>query len=86
MYSNSQAGAGSSDWVGSFHALSADPAQLSRWTLRHINQSPMFNPLQINGTVFPTGTDGIIPTGAYYQSVVPPHAGQHQSINTRERL
>lgn len=65
-----QSGAGSSDYVGSFHAYGVDPAQLSRFTLSHINDAPMFHPLQAN-TIIPTGTSGIIPTGAYYDSMAP---------------
>lgn len=66
----SQKGGGSSDFVGSFHAYGADPAQLSRFTLNSINQAPMFNPLKLN-TVIPTGTSGIIPTGSYYNAMAP---------------
>ena len=65
-----QKGAGSSDWVGSFHAMGADPAQLSRFTLRNINNAPIFHPLQ-TGTIIPTPLDGIIPTGAYYDAMAP---------------
>lgn len=81
-----QRGAGSSDYAQSFHAYGADPAQLSRFTLANINKAPMFNPLKSN-TVFPTGTSGVIPTGAYYNSMAssfvtnslgPPTAGPIQ--------
>lgn len=65
-----QKGAGSTDYTQSFYAYGADPAQLSRFTLGSINRAPMFNPLQTN-TVFPTGTTGIIPTGAYYDAMSP---------------
>ena len=65
-----QKGAGSSDYVQSFHALGADPAELSRFTLQYIDQAPMFHPLQAN-TMIPTGTTGIIPTGAYYDAMAP---------------
>lgn len=65
-----QRGAGSSDYSGLFHAWSADPAQLSRFTLKHIDQAPMFHPLDPN-TVIPTGTSGIIPTGTYYDAIAP---------------
>ena len=40
------------------------PAELSLYTLKYIDQAPMFNPLEFN-TVMPTGTSGIIPTGVY---------------------
>ena len=65
-----QKGGGSSDYVQSFHAYAADPAQLSVFTLQNINRAPMFNPLSAN-TVIPTGTSGVIPTGAYYNSIAP---------------
>ena len=65
-----QKGGGSTDYAHSFYSYGVDPAQLSRFTLKSINQSPMFNPLQTN-TVIPTGTSGIIPTGAYYNSIAP---------------
>ncbi len=65
-----QKGGGASDYSGSFHSLYADPAQLSKFTLKYINQAPMFNPLQTN-TIIPTGTSGIIPTGAYYDAIAP---------------
>lgn len=68
-----QKGAGSSDYSGSFHSWGADPAQLSRFTLSQINKAPMFNPLQ-TGTVIPTGTSGIIPTGSYYNQFAPMHS------------
>jgi hypothetical protein len=63
-----QSGGASSDYSHSFHSQFADPAQLSMYTLKYINQAPMFNPLSQN-TVIPTGTSGIIPTGAYYDAV-----------------
>lgn len=69
-YHRNQKGAGSTDWVQSFHAFSADPSQLSRFTLNNIDRAPMFNPLQTN-TIFPTGTTGIIPTGSYYLTTAP---------------
>lgn len=65
-----QRGAGSTDYAQSFYAYGVDPAQLSRFTLNHINDAPMFNPLQTN-TIIPTGTSGIIPTGAYYDQISP---------------
>lgn len=65
-----QKGGGSTDYVQSFYAHGVDPAQLSRFTLNNINKAPMFNPLRSN-TIIPTGTSGIIPTGAYYNSIAP---------------
>jgi hypothetical protein len=67
-----QKGAGSSDYSGSFHSWGVDPAQLSREILKNIGGAPMFNPLMAN-TIIPTGTSGIIPTGAYYNSMAPPY-------------
>ena len=55
---------GGSDWSQSFYAYFMSPAELSRYTLKHIDQAPMFNPLEF-GTVMPTGTSGITPTGIY---------------------
>lgn len=55
---------GGSDWSESFYSYFMSPAELSRYTLLYIDQAPMFHPLQF-GTVFPTGTTGIIPTGVY---------------------
>lgn len=63
-----QKGGGSTDYAGLWYAPSADPAQLSRFTLKYIDQAPMFNPLE-TGTIIPTGTSGIIPTGTYYDAV-----------------
>ena len=65
-----QKGGGSTDYAQSFYAPYADPAQLSRFTLHYIDRAPMFNPLETN-TIIPTGTSGIIPTGAYYDAVAP---------------
>lgn len=67
---NKQYGSGASDYVNSYYAWGVDPAQLTNATLSNINNSPMFNPLQSN-TISPTGTSGIIPTGAYYNSFTP---------------
>lgn len=64
-----QKGGASTDYASLFYAPIADNAQLSRYTLQHINQSPMFNPLQMK-TIIPTGTTGIIPTGTFYDSVM----------------
>jgi hypothetical protein len=65
-----QKGGGSTDYAQLFYAPYADPAQLSRFTLQYIDKAPMFNPLETN-TIIPTGTSGIIPTGAYYDAVAP---------------
>jgi hypothetical protein len=65
-----QRAGGASDYVGSFHSPYADVQQLSNFTLKYIDQSPMFRPLEQN-TMIPTGTSGIIVTGAYYDSVAP---------------
>jgi hypothetical protein len=59
-----QQGGSGSDWVNSFYAYTSSPAELSTYTLKYIDQAPMFNPLYF-GKVFPTGTSGIIPTGLY---------------------
>ncbi len=65
-----QKGGASSDYVGLWHSVGADPAQLSRYTLKYIDQAPLFNPLQVN-TILASGTTGIIPTGAYLDSIAP---------------
>ena len=59
---------GSSDWMGSFYATTpvGGPGKLSRFTKGYINKAPLFN--HTKGGMFPTGTSGIIPTGAYYMS------------------
>lgn len=67
---NHQNGGSSTDYAASWYAPYADPAQLSRFTLKYIDQAPMFNPLE-TGTIIPTGTSGIIPTGAYYDAMAP---------------
>ena len=56
---------GASDWWNSFNAYHMSPAELSRYTLQYIDRAPMFNPLVGCGTIIPTGTSGIIPTGVY---------------------
>ncbi len=66
-----QKGGASTDYAALFHSQSADVAQLSRYTLQHIGQAPMFNPLSAGNTIIPTPTSGIVPTGAYYDSVAP---------------
>jgi len=63
-------GGGASSYSGLFHAPYINNAELSRYTLSHINNAPIFNPFS-NNTVIPTGTSGIIPTGAYYDAVSP---------------
>jgi hypothetical protein len=65
-----QRAGGSTDYAQLFYAPYADPGQLSRFTLKYIDQAPMFHPLQ-TGTIIPTGTSGIIPTGAYYEAIAP---------------
>jgi len=56
---------GASDWWHSFNAYHMSPAELSRYTLQYIDRAPMFNPLIGCGTIIPTGTSGITPTGVY---------------------
>lgn len=56
---------GASDWWHSFNAWHMSPAELSRYTLQYIDNAPMFNPLATCGTIIPTGTSGITPTGVY---------------------
>ena len=56
---------GASDWWHSFNAYHMSPAELSRYTLQYIDRAPMFNPLVSCGTIIPTGTSGITPTGVY---------------------
>lgn len=68
--SKKQKGGGSTDYAGLWYSPYADPAQLSRFTLKYIDQAPMFHPLE-TGTIIPTGTSGIIPTGTYYDAVAP---------------
>lgn len=61
-------GGGSTDYAQSFYAYGVDPAQLSRFTMSNINNATMFHPFDPQ-SVFPTGTSGVIPTGAYWNSV-----------------
>jgi hypothetical protein len=64
-----QTGGGSDYRHGAVGAmgLSMNPKALSELTLRNIDRSPMFNPLQTN-TVIPTGWTGILPEGIYYMN------------------
>lgn len=55
---------GGSDYSHLFHAPHLNPRDLSALTLANIDKSPMFNPLSYN-TVIPTGTSGVVPTGAF---------------------
>lgn len=61
---------GGSDFSGLWYSWEVSPAELSRITLEKIDCSPMFNPLR-KGTVIPTGTSGIIPTGVYLAALPP---------------
>jgi len=62
-------GFGSSAYSGLFYAPSVHDVQaLSKYTLEYINKSPMFHPLEF-GTVIPTMTSGITPTGAFYWNI-----------------
>jgi hypothetical protein len=63
-----QKGGDGSDFSGLWHSWEISPAELSRVTLENIDCSPMFNPLR-KGTIFPTGTSGIIPSGVYLASM-----------------
>jgi hypothetical protein len=63
-----QRGGAGSDFVNLFYSWDVSPAELSRITLEKIDCAPMFNPLR-QGTVFPTGTSGIIPAGVYLASL-----------------
>ena len=69
-----QKGGGASDYSGLFHAWGADPAQLSRFTLKNIDKSPIFHPFSTTAQ-FPTPSDGVIPTGSYYLDVM--HSSMH---------
>jgi len=66
---NQKGGAASAYRHGAIGAMSisVDPRALSEITLRNIDRSPMFNPLQ-TGTVIPTGLTGILPEGIYYMN------------------
>lgn len=66
----SQRGGGASDFANLWHSWEVSPAELSRITLEKIDCAPMFNPLR-KGTVIPTGTSGIIPTGVYLAALPP---------------
>jgi hypothetical protein len=69
-------GGSSSDYSLSFHANSMNNASLSQYTLKNINQTPLFNPFNINSN-FATPTNGITPTGAYYMNTL--HGGNKKN-------
>lgn len=59
-----QTGGGSSAWRNSALIYSVSPEVISQLTLKDIDNSPMFNPLQ-TGTIIPMGhiSTGILDTG-----------------------
>jgi hypothetical protein len=59
-----QKGGAASNFSGLWHSPTADPAELSRFSIKYIDYSPMFNPFQ-RDTILATPTSGIIPTGIY---------------------
>ena len=61
---NNQSGGSASDFSGLWYSPTADPAQLSRFSVKYIDYSPMFNPFQ-KDTILATPTSGITPTGIY---------------------
>ncbi len=69
---------GSSDFSSLFYAQTVvgGPGALTKYTLDHIDQSPMFNPLSAN-SAFPTRSSGITPNGLYYA-----HGGSAESSET----
>src|SRR3990167_3372720 len=64
-HSHHQKGGASTDYASLFYAQTAigGPAAISRSTLKYIDRTPMFNPLESN-TIIP-GSSGIIPTGLF---------------------
>ena len=57
-----QKGAGSSEFNQFWHSTTIDNRNLSRYTLKHIENSPMFHPFE-KESKFATPTTGIVPTG-----------------------
>jgi len=64
-----QHGGAASDWRHNALNYSVSPEVISQLTLKDIDKSPMFNPLQYN-TVVPMGyiSTGIVPEGIYYMN------------------
>lgn len=63
-------GGAASDYVGLFHAPYGANDTLSQYTLSHLSNTPMFNPMS-HSSVFATPSSGIIPTGSYLQAIAP---------------
>lgn len=59
---------GSSAWMHSANSVYIRPDELTAWTLAHIEQSPMFHPLEYRSADFATYTTGIYPVGVYYMN------------------
>lgn len=64
-----QTGGAASAWRHNALNYSVSPEVISQLTLKDIDNSPMFNPLQ-TGTVIPMGhvSTGILPQGIYYMN------------------
>jgi hypothetical protein len=62
-----QRGGASSDWGSSRNTVYIDVGELTKYTKDHIDNSPMFHPLEYNRE-FPTPVAGIYPTGIYYMN------------------
>lgn len=60
-----QKGAGATDYAAFWYSSSPQNVQtLSKYTVNHLANTPMFNPLKFN-TKFATQTTGLIPTGVH---------------------
>lgn len=82
---NEQDGGAASDFSHFWHSMSASPAELSRVTLKNIDKSPMFNPLQ-HDTIIPTGTSGVIPTGIYLSHLGGPQKSEEEVYDNLKQL
>lgn len=60
---------GASDWMNSANDVYIRPDMLTKWSLKHIENSPVFHPLEYRtDPQFGTPTTGIYPLGIYYMN------------------
>lgn len=62
---------GGSQWMNSANDVYIRPGTLTEWSLRHIENSPVFHPLEYRvNPQFGTPTTGIYPLGIYYMNLM----------------
>lgn len=61
---------GSSAWMHSSNDVYIRPDRLTEWSLKHIENSPMFHPLEYSNAPLGTPTTGLYPVGIYYMNQV----------------